>query len=145
MFGRLKTVSNTQFSGQTTRKQSDMAGPVVYPWQKLRLPAFLITALLTTVAGAWMMYDILSANGLTVFEAILWLFFVATFSWISVAFWSGFIGFVLRLGRRPQSRGLLAGPGHCPSGGLPAGASRYLAPPRGYPSPVRVRRRNRTI
>ena len=100
MFGRLKTVSNTQFSGQTTRKQSDMAGPVVYPWQKLRLPAFLITALLTTVAGAWMMYDILSANGLTVFEAILWLFFVATFSWISVAFWSGFIGFVLRLGRR---------------------------------------------
>ncbi|WP_345418739.1 glucans biosynthesis glucosyltransferase MdoH [Halioxenophilus aromaticivorans] len=99
MFGRQKASSNRQYLDSTGSGRGAPGG-AHYPLKSLRLPVFLIVALSTTVAGGWMMHDILSANGLTIFETTLLVFFVATFSWISVAFWSGFLGFVLQLSNR---------------------------------------------
>jgi membrane glycosyltransferase len=42
-----------------------------------------------------MMYDILSANGITMLEAVILILFAISFCWISTAFWSAVFGFAL--------------------------------------------------
>jgi len=104
MFGRLKASNNSEYQTDlvnlgATQLSNDS---VKYPFRAARFPIFLTIALLTMSAGGWMMFDILSANGTTIFEAVLLVFFVATFGWISIAFWSGFLGFIIQLfGRDP--------------------------------------------
>src|SRR5215213_5869215 len=63
----------------------------------LRRTIFFGLALLTTFAGTGMMFEILRANGLTGTEAVIIGLFAVTFGWITVAFWTAMIGFVLRL------------------------------------------------
>src|SRR5690606_20031358 len=56
-----------------------------------------VLSLVTTAAGVYTMFDILRANDLTTLEAILLVLFSITFCWISMAFWSGFFGFILQM------------------------------------------------
>jgi membrane glycosyltransferase len=46
-----------------------------------------------------MMFDILRSNGTTALEVILLLLFSITFIWITTAFWTGLLGFILQLGK----------------------------------------------
>lgn len=66
----------------------------------LRPALILGLAALTTLGGGWMMFSILAANGLRLFEGILLLLFLVSFGWISVSFWTSAAGFVLQLMRR---------------------------------------------
>jgi membrane glycosyltransferase len=67
------------------------------PYKSLRRYLFSLLSLLTTLSGVYIMYDILSANGVTLLEAIILVLFAISFCWISVAFWSGAFGFVLQM------------------------------------------------
>ena len=101
MYGRHKTSDNCNFQTDLSRSVSiELDKKVNLPLASLRFPIFIMVSLLTTISGAGMMYEILNANGLTWFEAVLLVFFVTTFGWISIAFWSGFVGFVVRLAKR---------------------------------------------
>ena len=71
--------------------------PVALPGQSARRYLFACLSLITTLAGVYTMYDILSANGLSPLEAVLLALFSITFCWISMAFWSGLFGFVLQM------------------------------------------------
>jgi membrane glycosyltransferase len=60
----------------------------------------------TTLAGVAMMLDIFRMAGMTVLEIAILPLFALTFAWISMAFWSAAIGFVLQLtGSPPLSIG----------------------------------------
>lgn len=56
--------------------------------------------LASVIGGVYMMFAILSANGLTWLEGALLVLFSVTFAWIVVSFWSAAIGFSLQLLRR---------------------------------------------
>ncbi len=53
----------------------------------------------TTLAG-WSLYDIFAANGLTGLEYTQWGLGIILFAWLTMAFWTAVVGFVLRLTRR---------------------------------------------
>ena len=63
----------------------------------LRRILFFGLVLFTTVVGIDMMFEILRANGVTGIELAILVLFAVTFGWITVAFWTAMIGFVLRL------------------------------------------------
>ncbi len=65
---------------------------------------FFGLTLLTSTFGSYLMYDILSANGLTALKFCgLPLFFVL-FAWITGAFWTAVAGFIVQLiGRDPAA------------------------------------------
>lgn len=67
------------------------------PGKSLRRYLFAFLSLITTGAGVYTMFDILRANNLTALEIILLVLFSITFCWISMAFWSGFFGFILQM------------------------------------------------
>lgn len=76
-------------------------GPQVTP-PALRMPllglrrlVFFTLALLTSWQGAYMMFDILRANGLTVLELSIEVLFVVMFAWLAVSFWTGIAGFLV--------------------------------------------------
>lgn len=74
------------------------------PGQRLRLPAYLMLVGTTTLAGMFLMLDIMRSDGITPLEGLILALFTATFAWISMAFWSGTLGFLLRaFGRDPLS------------------------------------------
>ncbi len=59
--------------------------------------AYAVMVFITSIAGSWMMYEIFSESGVTTLEVVLLVLFSITFLWISAAFWSAFIGFILQL------------------------------------------------
>jgi len=65
------------------------------PGQSLRRIVYAILTVITAISGVYMMYDILSANGITILEAVILILFAISFCWISTAFWSAVFGFVL--------------------------------------------------
>lgn len=65
--------------------------------KKLRKWAYGVMVFITSVAGCWMMYEIFSESGITPLEIGLLVLFSITFLWISAAFWSAVIGFVLQI------------------------------------------------
>jgi membrane glycosyltransferase len=72
------------------------------PAKAWRAPLFSVLILATTIWGALMMLDIISANRITALEPIIFILFVISFAWISFAFWSSIIGFLLFIsGRDP--------------------------------------------
>lgn len=84
------------------------------PIPALRLRRWLLLALVTLSAlgGLRMMLDILRANGMRPLEAAVLVLFAITFTWLTVAFWTALIGFVLQLLRRhPLTLRRLAVPG----------------------------------
>lgn len=72
------------------------------PLLGLRRLVFFSLSLLTSWQGAYMMFDILRANGLTVLELSIEVLFVVMFAWLAVSFWTGIAGFlVVALKRDP--------------------------------------------
>lgn len=71
--------------------------PMAVPLRALRLPLFLSLVVGTLLAGSWMMFGILASGGFTLAGALVLTLFVPTFGWISVAFWTGILGFVFQL------------------------------------------------
>jgi membrane glycosyltransferase len=67
------------------------------PWKSARRWLFSSLSLLTSIAGVYMMYDILKANELKALEIVILCLFSLSFSWLAISFWSGFIGFVLQM------------------------------------------------
>lgn len=67
------------------------------PWKSARRWVFSSLSLLTSIAGVYMMFDILRANELTALEIVILCLFSLSFSWLAISFWSGFIGFVLQM------------------------------------------------
>jgi membrane glycosyltransferase len=61
----------------------------------LRRLVYVVLTVCTALSGVYMMYDILSANGITVLEGVILVLFAISFCWISTAFWSGVFGFIL--------------------------------------------------
>ena len=70
---------------------------IALPAKSLRRYVFCILSVITALSGMNIMYQILSANGLTALEAVILVLFAISFCWISVAFWSGLFGFVLQM------------------------------------------------
>jgi membrane glycosyltransferase len=66
----------------------------------IRRTIFFGLVLLTMFAGISMMFDILRANDITGIEIMILLLFAVTFGWITISFWTGIIGFILRLAKR---------------------------------------------
>lgn len=67
------------------------------PAKTLRRIGYFSAVILSSCAGIYLMFDILSANGLTLLEGALLTLFSVTFAWIVVSFWSAAIGFVLQI------------------------------------------------
>lgn len=81
-------------------------GGIRIPGRRLRLPFFLGLVTVTTLGGSLLMLDIMRANGITPLEGLILVLFTSTFAWISVAFWTAVLGFILQfLGRDPLSLG----------------------------------------
>ncbi|SHE39592.1 membrane glycosyltransferase [Modicisalibacter ilicicola DSM 19980] len=85
---------------------ADEASRQRIPFLALRRLVFFTLAGLTALQGAYMMLDILRANGLTLLELTIWSLFVVMFIWLSVSFWMGIAGFLVVAFRRdPVSLG----------------------------------------
>src|SRR5690606_26410604 len=67
------------------------------PAKSLRRYIYVLLSLSMATSGVYIMWDILSANGLTALEAFILLLFGISFTWLSLAFWSGFFGFILQM------------------------------------------------
>jgi membrane glycosyltransferase len=73
------------------------ADAIGIPGKSLRRYVYVALSLLTAICGVYIMFDILRANDLTALEAIILALFGISFSWLSLAFWSGLFGFVLQM------------------------------------------------
>ncbi len=95
---------------QMTSNNSTVSEPIVskpinrdlLPENQIRLPGesmrrivYALLTVITAITGVYMMYDILSANGITMLEAVILILFAISFCWISTAFWSAMFGFIL--------------------------------------------------
>ncbi|CAM3558884.1 glucans biosynthesis glucosyltransferase MdoH [Halomonas lysinitropha] len=88
------------------------------PWLAARQAGVALLVLATTLLGSWAMLEILRVNGITALQGIVLCLFVITFGWITIAFWTAIIGFVLQLTRRdPLSLTRLAPPPSTPEPG----------------------------
>ncbi|USZ51040.1 glucans biosynthesis glucosyltransferase MdoH [Halomonas sp. DN3] len=74
------------------------------PWPRLRRLGVGLAIAATTALGVWTMFRILYVEGISPLEMAIIGLFAITFGWITMAFWSALIGFVLNLtGRDPLS------------------------------------------
>jgi membrane glycosyltransferase len=81
-------------SGRSTAHSS---ASLRYPALRWRRALFFAMVLSTGGLGSAAMYSILSANGLSPLEGLILLLFALTLAWISIAFWTALVGFVLQL------------------------------------------------
>ncbi len=99
-------MSGTQMtSNNSTDSEPIVSKPInrdLLPENQIRLPGesmrrivYAILTVITAITGVYMMYDILSANGITMLEAVILILFAISFCWISTAFWSAMFGFIL--------------------------------------------------
>jgi len=73
------------------------ADAIQIPAKSLRRWIYAFLSVLTAVSGVYIMFDILRANDLTALETIILILFGISFTWLSLAFWSGLFGFVLQM------------------------------------------------
>lgn len=73
------------------------ADAIQIPARALRRYLYAILSVTTAVAGVYIMFDILRANDLTALEAVILVLFGISFTWLSLAFWSGFFGFLIQM------------------------------------------------
>src|SRR3954467_7593245 len=59
---------------------------------------------LSTLAGSYLMADVLRANGFTAIEMAIQVLFTISFAWICTSFWTATIGFLVRLAGRDPAR-----------------------------------------
>lgn len=72
------------------------------PWVGARRALFFGLVAATTLVGSAMMFDIVSAAGVTLLEIVILALFAPTFGWIALTFWSAITGSaLLLLGREP--------------------------------------------
>lgn len=71
-----------------------------FPGEYSRRITYVVLTILTAAIGVYMMYDILSANGITTLEGIILALFAISFCWISTSFLSAIFGFALLMLRR---------------------------------------------
>lgn len=96
MSGTPMTSNNTPLQPKGPINRNDLPeNALQFPGESLRRWAYGILTIITAISGVYMMYDILSANGITMLEAVILLLFAVSFCWISTAFWSALFGFVL--------------------------------------------------
>ena len=85
----------------TSRPVADLSsapGDAIHiPARSLRRYIYVLLSLVTAVGGVYIMFDILRANDLTPLEAVILVLFGISFTWLSLAFWSGLFGFVLQM------------------------------------------------
>lgn len=67
------------------------------PAKSLRRYIYMLLSIGLATSGVYIMWDILNANGLTALEAFILVLFGISFTWLSLAFWSGFFGFILQM------------------------------------------------
>lgn len=75
---------------------TDSASP---PWRGTRRLLFALLFAGTVSLGVWAMFRILIVGGVSPLELIILGLFTITFGWITIAFWSAIIGFMLTLTR----------------------------------------------
>lgn len=73
------------------------ADAIQIPAKSLRRFVYVLMSVLTAVSGVYIMFDILRANDLTPLEAVILVLFGISFTWLSMAFWSGLFGFILQM------------------------------------------------
>ncbi|RYZ19262.1 MAG: glucans biosynthesis glucosyltransferase MdoH, partial [Sphingobacteriales bacterium] len=71
-----------------------------FPGEYSRRITYVVLTILTAAIGVYMMYDILSANGITILEGVILVLFAISFCWISTSFLSAIFGFILLMLRR---------------------------------------------
>lgn len=78
--------------------------PKFWPWLSTvanstwwRRPLFLSLIALSVSAGGLYMFDILQANGFSITELVMLALFMVSVLWISFSFWTGFLGFLVRV------------------------------------------------
>ncbi|HAI33132.1 MAG TPA: glucans biosynthesis glucosyltransferase MdoH, partial [Thalassospira sp.] len=93
--------ANTPRKGTIPAERSEDA--FCDPTVKLRGPGvgsrriFLFGASIAATAyAAWLMTDVLGADQLTIMEMVVVAFFTINFAWISLSFFTGIVGLVLR-------------------------------------------------
>lgn len=86
---------------QNTHLPADLssvpADAIRIPGKSLRRYVYMLLSLLTAASGIYIMFDIFSANDLKLLEAFILILFGISFTWLSLAFWSGVFGFVLQM------------------------------------------------
>ena len=65
--------------------------------QRARLLIMALLVVPTTALAGWSLYEIFRPNGVTELEVAQLGLALMLFSWLSMAFWTGIIGFVLQL------------------------------------------------
>jgi len=70
---------------------------------RLRRSVFFGLTFLTSGCASFLMFDILSANGLSPLEGATLALFFALFTWIAGAFWTAVAGFIIRLAGRDHA------------------------------------------
>jgi membrane glycosyltransferase len=73
------------------------ADAIRIPGKSLRRYVYVILSLCTAISGVYIMFDILRANDLTTLETVILVLFGISFTWLSLAFWSGLFGFLLQM------------------------------------------------
>lgn len=106
------------------------------PLPRLRRWLFGLLVALTSLFGIGIMVDILRAGGIGWLEGVVLVLFAVTFSWITLAFWTAVIGFVLQwLRRDPLSLRPVATP---PVSDRPTGTRTAIVMPVHNEEPVQV-------
>lgn len=86
---------------QNTHLPADLssvpADAIRIPGKSLRRYVYMLLSLLTAASGIYIMFDIFSANDLKLLEAFILILFGISFTWLSLAFWSGVFGFILQM------------------------------------------------
>ncbi|GGY86749.1 hypothetical protein GCM10011613_34910 [Cellvibrio zantedeschiae] len=110
MSGTQMTSNNSTISEPIAQNEFTVSKPInrdLMPENEIRLPGeslrrlvYALLTVITAISGVYMMYDILSANSITMLEAVILILFAISFCWISTAFWSAVFGFVLLMMRR---------------------------------------------
>ncbi|HEY8941806.1 MAG TPA: hypothetical protein VIM59_16510, partial [Cellvibrio sp.] len=73
------------------------ADAIRIPAKSLRRYIYVLLSVATAISGVYIMFDILRANDLTALEAVILVLFGISFTWLSLAFWSGLFGFILQM------------------------------------------------
>lgn len=77
-----------------------LTNPIRMPAPRLRRLLFVLLTLATCSFGVTTMFHVLNANGMSILEGVILALFAITFTWITIAFWTGVAGFALQVLRR---------------------------------------------
>ncbi|GGW90826.1 glucans biosynthesis glucosyltransferase MdoH [Alteromonas halophila] len=91
---------NLSNQSQSVPPARDLAARFACVKGQLRLLVMALLVIPSTALAGWSLYDIFAANGLNTLESVQLGLGVVLFAWLTMAFWTAVIGFVLCLLRR---------------------------------------------